>query len=68
VKGIFREGDVVEICDVNGRCFAKGLSNYSSAEIERIRGHKTSEIEALLGENRYDEVVHRDNMVVLDVE
>ncbi len=68
VKGNFRQGDVVEICDVDGHCFAKGLTNYSSAEIERIRGHKTSEIEVILGENRYDEVVHRDNLVVLDVE
>ncbi len=68
VKGLFREGDVVEICDPDGRCFAKGLTNYSSVEIERIRGHKTSEIEAILGESRYDEVVHRDNMVVLDLQ
>lgn len=68
VRGHFREGDVIEICDVDGRCFAKGLTNYSSVEVERIRGHKSSEIEVLLGESRYDELVHRDNMVVLDVE
>ncbi|MCX7012065.1 MAG: glutamate 5-kinase [Candidatus Sumerlaeota bacterium] len=67
VQGEFQKGDVVEICDKDGQCFAKGLTNYSSEEIARIRGRKSSDIGKVLGEKRYDEVVHRDNLVVLDV-
>jgi len=68
VSGQFEKGDVVEICDTDGRCFAKGLTNYSAEEVERIRGRQSSEIESVLGEKRYDEVVHRDNLVVLEVQ
>jgi glutamate 5-kinase len=66
VSGEFEKGDVVEICDEKGVCFAKGLSNYSSAEVSQIKGRRTADIVEILGENRYDEVVHRDNMVVLE--
>jgi glutamate 5-kinase len=67
VEGEFDKGDVVEIRNEDGRCFAKGLSNYSSQEVEKIRGRQTTEIESILGERLYDEIIHRDNMVVLDV-
>ncbi|MFH1594387.1 MAG: glutamate 5-kinase, partial [Candidatus Omnitrophota bacterium] len=45
--------------------FARGLTNYSSKEIERIKGLKTGAIEAALGYKDHDEVVHRDNLVIL---
>ena len=44
--------------------FARGLSNYSSPDVEKIRGKKTPEVRSLLGQAAYDEVVHRDNLVI----
>ncbi|MDD5454970.1 MAG: glutamate 5-kinase [Candidatus Ratteibacteria bacterium] len=65
VKGEFEAGDSVSITDENGKEFAKGLSNYSSEEIQKIKGLKSSEINKALGYKDYDEVIHRDNLVVL---
>ena len=64
--GRFSEGDVVDIALNSGKAIARGLSNYSSDEITKIKGKKTSEIESILGYKDYDEVVHRDNLVVLE--
>jgi glutamate 5-kinase len=64
VEGVFERGDVVEICDPAGAVVARGLSNYSATDVERIRGKKTQEVRALLADEAYDEVVHRDNLVV----
>ncbi len=44
---------------------AKGLVNYSSCEIKMIKGKKSSEIEKILGYKYSDEVIHRDNLVIL---
>ena len=66
VRGRFQRGDVVELEDASGRVFARGLTNYSSEEVAQVRGRKTSEIAATLGTKPYDEVVHRDNMVILE--
>lgn len=64
-EGSFRRGDTVRILGPEGRELARGTTNYSSDEIGRIRGVKTSEISALLGEDAsFDEVVHRDYLVV----
>lgn len=65
LSGRFRSGDAVYCIDSRGKRIAKGLSNYSSAEIEKIMGRKTSEIEGILGYRYSDEVIHRDNMVLL---
>ena len=68
VKGIqkrFEAGDVVGIV-AGGREFARGLTNYGSDDLEKIRGRKTAEIEGLLGHKPADEVVHRDNMALLE--
>ncbi|HUT95854.1 MAG TPA: glutamate 5-kinase [Thermoguttaceae bacterium] len=64
VKGSFSKGDVVAVCDPGGAEFARGLTNYSADDVRRIRGLKTGEIAEALGHCPYDEVVHRDNMVV----
>jgi glutamate 5-kinase len=64
VEGDFARGDVVAIEGANGAPVARGLCNYSAADVERIRGKKTAEVRALLGDAAYDEVVHRDNLVV----
>jgi len=65
VEGEFKIGDAVSCLDHGGRRIAKGLTNYSSMEIELIKGRKTSEIERVLGYKYSDEVIHRDNLVVL---
>jgi glutamate 5-kinase len=64
VAGDFSRGDVVAINGPDGRLIARGLSNYAAVEIELIRGKKTSEVRAILQESAYDEVVHRDNLVL----
>jgi glutamate 5-kinase len=64
VDGAFERGDVVEIVSPAGVCIARGLTNYASDDVERIRGRKTAEVRSLLADGAYDEVVHRDNLVV----
>jgi glutamate 5-kinase len=58
-------GDSVRIADAQHRDIARGLVNYSSDEIERIKGCKSKDIETILGRKDFDEVVHRNNMAVL---
>ena len=65
VDGSFDSGEVVHCVDTAGMEFARGVVNYSSAEIVKIKGLKTTEIEKTLGYKVYDEVIHRDNLVVL---
>jgi glutamate 5-kinase len=65
VEGNFAKGDVVSICDPAGQEFARGLSNYTSSQMTTIAGQPTDRIAELLGHCPYDEVVHRDNLVVL---
>jgi glutamate 5-kinase len=64
VTGEFERGDAVIVKDAQGREIARGLSAYSSADAERLRGRKSSEIEALLGFQGRDEIVHRDDLVI----
>ncbi len=65
VEGKFKIGDMVTILGDDGESFACGLINYSAEELEQIKGLKSSWIEAALGHKYYDEVIHRDNMVML---
>ena len=65
VEGAFDSGDLVALAGPDGRVFARGLTNYTSAETEKIRGRKTSQIAAQLGELLFEEVIHCDNLVVL---
>ncbi|MBN1830376.1 MAG: glutamate 5-kinase [Deltaproteobacteria bacterium] len=64
VEGVFTIGDPVTCIDGQGNAIAKGLVNYSSGDISKIKGLKTSHIEQVLGEKLYDEVIHRDNLAV----
>ncbi|MBI4687042.1 MAG: glutamate 5-kinase [Nitrospirae bacterium] len=64
IDGRFSIGDAVSCVSKDGKRIAKGLTNYSSEDISRIKGKKTSEIEDILGYKYSDEVIHRDNMVV----
>jgi glutamate 5-kinase len=63
---LFQVGDVVSILAAEGGEFARGLVNYSAEEVERIKGRKSSEIEQVLGYKHSDEVIHRDNLVILE--
>ncbi|MCL2789091.1 MAG: glutamate 5-kinase [Desulfobulbus sp.] len=65
VQGSFAVGAPVHCLDRQGTVIAAGLSNYDAADIERIKGRKTGEIAAILGTKDTDEVIHRDNLVVL---
>ncbi|PIU51795.1 glutamate 5-kinase [Candidatus Desantisbacteria bacterium CG07_land_8_20_14_0_80_39_15] len=65
VEGDFESGDVAQVVNTSGQEIAKGLVYYSSDEIRKIAGKKTSEIASILGHKDYDEVIHRDNMVIL---
>jgi glutamate 5-kinase len=59
-------GDVVSLVGPDKAEFARGLTNYTAEEVERIKGIKTGEIERALGYRHSDEVIHRDNLVVLN--
>ncbi len=68
VKGRFGIGACVRLLDQKACVIGKGLVNYSSSDIIKIRGLKTSEIEERLEFKHSDEVIHRDNMVIQDKE
>ena len=65
VEGGFQFGDVVTCLDAEGAEVAKGLVNYSSDELQKISGRHTKDIEGILGFKTYDEVIHRDDMVIV---
>jgi glutamate 5-kinase len=65
VVGEFDKGDVVSICDASGQKFARGLTNYSTTDAHRIRGLRTQEARLTLDAKLYNEVVHRDNLVLI---
>jgi glutamate 5-kinase len=64
VKGEFEKGSLIDLIDLQGNIFGKGLSFFSSANIGKIKGKPTSEIEGILGDCDYQEVIHRDNLVL----
>ena len=66
VQGGFKVGDAVDIAVDPARPFARGLAGYGADEVRRIAGLKTSEIERALGYKYLDEVVHRDDLVLLE--
>jgi glutamate 5-kinase len=64
VEGDFEKGEVVSLVDLRGEEFARGLTNYDARTASLVAGKRAEEISALLGAMRYDEVIHRDNLVV----
>jgi glutamate 5-kinase len=66
VEGDFDRGSPVDIRDTSGKAFARGLSGYASADLRRLRGLRSSEIERTLGYKFLDEIVHRDDLVLLE--
>jgi glutamate 5-kinase len=65
VEGEFGIGDAVTCVDMEGIPVAKGLINYTAADVKKIMGLKTSKIEQVLGYKDYDEIIHRDNLALL---
>ena len=65
VQGNFERGDPVLVRGPDGAELARGLSAYASADAARIAGHRSEEIEALLGWRGRDEMIHRDDLVLL---
>lgn len=65
VEGTFEKGAVVAVIDAAGIEFARGLTNYDSRSTSSICGRRTGEIDTILGETPYEEVIHRDNLAVL---
>jgi glutamate 5-kinase len=65
VDGRFQRGDPVACVDARGREFARGLATYSADEVDRIKGQPTARILAVLGFTNGDEVIHRDDLVLL---
>lgn len=64
VRGEFRRGDMIEVHD-GTRCIARGISQYSAVDVRRISRRHTREIEAVLGYTYGDNVIHRDDLVLL---
>jgi glutamate 5-kinase len=64
VSGDFQRGDALIVRDTQGKEIARGLSAYSSVDATRLRGRRSHEIEALLGFQGRDEIIHRDDLVL----
>ena len=65
VRGNFGIGASVQCLDEKDNVIATGLTNYNAADLGKIKGIKTKEIKKILGYKDSDEVIHRDNLVVL---
>lgn len=65
VEGDFDRGEAVCCLDSRGSEFARGLVNYNCTELEQIRGRKSREIEGIIGYKYTDEIIHRDDLVIL---
>jgi glutamate 5-kinase len=64
VEGSFERGDAITVLDPDGVMLGRGLSAYASTDAERIAGHRSDEIEAILGWRGRDELIHRDDLVL----
>jgi glutamate 5-kinase len=64
INGMFDRGDAITVCSSSGTEIARGLVAYSAEDARKIIGHKTSEIENILGYRGRDEMIHRDDMVL----
>ncbi len=65
VRGEFERGDAVRVVDKDGKDVARGLVNYTAADLQRIRGQRSEAIETILGYVYGEEVIHRNNMVLM---
>ncbi len=68
VLGKFNEQEIISILDVSGNEIGKGISSFSSIELNKIKGKKSAEIELVLKRKAPTEVVHRDNLATMEIE
>ncbi len=66
VKGDFQRGEVLEILDLSGKVLGSGIANYSSADLEKIKGKHSDAILQVLGYEYGEEAIHRNNMVTYE--
>jgi len=66
VQGDFAGGDCVSLLDQDGAEFGRGLVNYPAADVIKVKGKRSGEISRVLGYKMADEIIHRDNLVLLD--
>lgn len=66
VQGKFGVGDLIRVLDPSAKEIARGLSNFSSEEIDKIKGANTGELSKVLGYKTFEEVIHRNNLVCLE--
>ncbi len=64
VKGKFEFGNALTLLNETGKEIGRGLVNYNSRDLEQIKGMKTSAVRNLMGESYYEEVIHRDDLVI----
>ena len=65
IAGTFERGDTIQVLNALGRDIARGIVNYDSDDLTRLCGHQSSEIETLLGYTYGEEVIHRNNLILL---
>jgi glutamate 5-kinase len=65
VDGEFESGSTIRVLTAEGREIARGLTNYCSRDAQKLMGSHTHEIAGLLGSKPYDELIHRDNLVLM---
>jgi len=63
IRGIFEKGDHILVKDQNDNECARGLTSFSSIEIEKIKGLHSKEIENILGYSSREEIIHKDDLV-----
>ncbi len=64
-EGDFRRGECIEINNNKGNVIARGIANYSSSDVNKIKGFKSADITKKLGYKYTEEIIHRYNMVVI---
>ncbi len=65
VRGDFGSGDCVSLLDPDGVEFGRGLVNYPASDVSKVAGRRSTEIPAVLGYKVADEIIHRDNFVLI---
>jgi glutamate 5-kinase len=68
VQGEFKTDDTISVVDTEGKEIARGVAGYTSSDLNKIKGKKTSEIQKILNRKGGDEVIHRNNLVLIGPE
>lgn len=65
LNGKFQRGDIIDICDISGNCLGRGITNYNYKDVASIMGSRSAEINNILGYEYGDDVIHRNNLVLI---